>query len=244
MKAFIFAAGLGTRLKPLTDSLPKALVPVGGKPLLWHVIRKLQEAGADDFVINVHHFAEMISDYLELEDWFGTKIELSVEEDEPLETGGGLRKAAELLQGSGSFFAHNVDIISNADLAEMAASERPDALATLLVSKRKTQRYLLFDRDMRLVGWTNLATGEVRTPFPDLRVEECGKYAFAGIHYISEKILPLLQQMPERFSIMDFYIRKAADFPIYGYAPEGLEIVDAGKPETLERAAELIERQQ
>ena len=120
MKAFIFAAGLGTRLKPLTDRMPKALVPVGGKPLIWQVIRKLQKAGVDEFVINVHHFAELISDYLELEDFFGSKIELSVEEDMPLETGGGLRKAAELLQGSGSFFAHNVDIISNANLKEMA----------------------------------------------------------------------------------------------------------------------------
>ena len=96
MKAIIFAAGLGTRLKPLTDHLPKALVPVGGKPLLWHVIRKLQKAGVDEFVINVHHFADLISDYLELEDWFGAKIELSLEEDMPLETGGGIRKAAEL----------------------------------------------------------------------------------------------------------------------------------------------------
>ena len=242
MKAFMFAAGLGTRLKPLTDRMPKALVPVGGRPLIWHVIRKLQKAGVDEFIINVHHYAEMISDYLELEDFFGARIELSVEEDMPLETGGGLRKAAELLQGSGSFFAHNVDIISNADLAAMAASERPDALATLLVSWRKTQRYLLFNQDMRLVGWTNVATGEVRSPFKDLRVEDCSKYAFAGIHYISEKILPLLQEMPERFSIMDFYLKMAAEFPIYGFAPEGLEIVDAGKPETLERASQMIEK--
>ena len=242
MKAFIFAAGLGTRLKPLTDHMPKALVPVGGRPLIWHVIRKLQKAGVDEFIINVHHYAEMISDYLELEDFFGARIELSVEEDMPLETGGGLRKAAELLQGSGSFFAHNVDIISNADLAAMAASERPDALATLLVSQRNTQRYLLFNQDMRLVGWTNVATGEVRSPFKDLRVEDCSKYAFAGIHYISEKILPLLQEMPERFSIMDFYLKMAAEFPIYGFAPEGLEIVDAGKPETLERASQMIEK--
>lgn len=210
--------------------------------MIWHVIRKLQKAGVDEFIINVHHYAEMISDYLELEDFFGARIELSVEEDMPLETGGGLRKAAELLQGSGSFFAHNVDIISNADLAAMAASERPDALATLLVSWRKTQRYLLFNQDMRLVGWTNVATGEVRSPFKDLRVEDCSKYAFAGIHYISEKILPLLQEMPERFSIMDFYLKMAAEFPIYGFAPEGLEIVDAGKPETLERASQMIEK--
>ena len=236
MKAIIFAAGLGTRLKPLTDRIPKALVPVGGKPLLWHVIRKLQQAGVDEFVINVHHFADLISDYLELEDWFGAKIELSLEEEMPLETGGGIRKAAELLQGCGSFFAHNVDIISNADLGALAAAARPDALATLLVSSRPTQRYLLFNNQMRLVGWTNIATGEVRSPYPDLSAEDCTKYAFAGIHYISDKILPLLQQMPDRFSIMDFYLQVADEFPIYGYAPEGLQIVDVGKPETLEKA--------
>ena len=241
MKAIIFAAGLGTRLKPLTDRIPKALVPVGGKPLLWHVIRKLQQAGVDEFVINVHHFADLISDYLELEDWFGAKIELSLEEEMPLETGGGIRKAAELLQDCGSFFAHNVDIISNADLGALAAAARPNALATLLVSDRQTQRYLLFDRQMRLVGWTNTATGEVRSPYEGLRPEDCTKYAFAGIHYISDKILPLLQQMPERFSIMDFYLQAAADFPIYGYAPEGLQIVDVGKPETLEKARALFE---
>ena len=241
MKAIIFAAGLGTRLKPLTDRLPKALVPVGGRPLLWHVIKKLQAAGVDEFVINVHHFADLISDYLELEDWFGAKIELSLEEDMPLETGGGIRKAAELLQGCGCFFAHNVDIISNADLTALAAAAQPDALATLVVSKRETQRYLLFDDNMRLVGWTNIATGEVRSPYKGLRVEDCSKYAFAGIHYISDKILPLLQQMPERFSIMDFYLQVADEFPIYGYAPEGLQIVDVGKPETLERARALFE---
>ena len=241
MKAIIFAAGLGTRLKPLTDRLPKALVPVGGRPLLWHVIKKLQAAGVDEFVINVHHFADLISDYLQLEDWFGSRIELSIEEDQPLETGGGIRKAAELLQDCGCFFAHNVDIISNADLNALAAAARPDALSTLLVSKRDTQRYLLFNDDMRLVGWTNIATGEVRSPYKDLRVEDCSKYAFAGIHYISDKILPLLQQMPERFSIMDFYLQAADEFSIYGYAPEGLQIVDVGKPETLERARALFE---
>ena len=241
MKAIIFAAGLGTRLKPLTDRLPKALVPVGGRPLLWHVIKKLQKAGVDEFVINVHHFADLISDYLELEDWFGSRIELSLEEDQPLETGGGIRKAAELLQDCGCFFAHNVDIISNADLTALAAAARPDALATLVVSKRDTQRYLLFDDDMRLVGWTNIATGEVRSPYKGLRVEDCSKYAFAGIHYISDKILPLLQQMPERFSIMDFYLQVADEFPIYGYAPEGLQIVDVGKPETLDKARALFE---
>ena len=209
--------------------------------MLWHVIKKLQAAGVDEFVINVHHFADLISDYLELEDWFGAKIELSLEEDMPLETGGGIRKAAELLQGCGCFFAHNVDIISNADLTALAAAAQPDALATLVVSKRETQRYLLFDDNMRLVGWTNIATGEVRSPYKGLRVEDCSKYAFAGIHYISDKILPLLQQMPERFSIMDFYLQVADEFPIYGYAPEGLQIVDVGKPETLERARALFE---
>lgn len=236
----IFAAGLGTRLKPITDTMPKALVPVGGKPLLYHVISRLQSQGVDAFVVNAHHFAGQIADYLEEEDFGDARIELIIEKDAPLETGGGLRNASGLLAGSGHFLAHNVDIVSNADIRKMAADAFPEALATLLVSPRKTNRYLLFDRSMRLVGWTNTATGEVRSPFANLKIEECSKYAFSGIHYISEKILPLLQQRQGAFPIMDFYLESAAAHPIYGYVQEGLEVTDIGKMETLALASRLI----
>ena len=161
MKALIFAAGLGTRLKPLTDTMPKALVPLHGEPLLAHTLRRLIGSGATEAVVNVHHFGEQIIDYLARTDW-GIPVGISDERDALLETGGGLRKAAPLFhEPDAPILIHNVDILSNADLGALYAAAAPhDAL--LLVSDRPTQRYLLFDDDLRLRGWTNLATGEVR----------------------------------------------------------------------------------
>ena len=142
MKAMIFAAGLGTRLRPLTDTLPKALVPVGGKPLLYHVLMKLKAAGINEFVINVHHFADKIISYLGENDNFGLDISISDETGGLLETGGGLLHARNYLDGQ--FLVHNVDILSNLDVASFAGNARPEAMATLLVSERTTSRYLLF----------------------------------------------------------------------------------------------------
>lgn len=235
----IFAAGLGTRLKPLTDTLPKALVPLCGQPLLYHVISKLRNAGYTELVVNIHHFAELIREYLSTRD-FGVKISISDESEALLETGGGIRHAKPLLlPGSEPFLVHNVDIISNLDIAWFRAQMRPGTLATLLVSERKTQRYLLFrPEDMRLVGWTNMATGEVRSPFPDLKPEACLRYAFSGIHNISPEIFEVFDQLkvPERFPIMDFYLEACARYPIYGAAAQGLTLVDVGKLDTLAEA--------
>ena len=161
MKALVFAAGMGTRLKPLTDTMPKALVPVLGKPLLAHVIEKLRSEGFDDITVNVHHFADQIQKYLSDND-FGLPIHISDERDLLRETGGGVRHARPFLEGS-PFLVHNVDIISNIDLGIFAVSVREDALSTIVVSDRKTKRYFLFDEGMRLVGWTNVETGEVRS---------------------------------------------------------------------------------
>ena len=166
MKALIFAAGLGTRLRPLTDNLPKALVPVGGVPMLERIIRKLQAAGYDEFVINVHHFAPMIAEFLERNGNFGASIKLSVESEKPLETGGGIRNAEPLLS-PGSFLVHNADILSDVDLRWFAAESRPDAVANLLVTDQPAERCFLFDAEMRLAGWMNNRTGEVRSPYPD-----------------------------------------------------------------------------
>ena len=164
MKAMVFAAGLGTRLRPITDSLPKALVPVCGEPLLYHTLRKLKAAGYTHVVVNIHHFPDLIREYLASHD-FGLQIGLSDESDALLETGGGIAHAEKLLMPTEEpFLVHNVDIVSNLDIAWFRAQMRPDALATLLVSERKTQRYLLFNEEMRLVGWTHIGTGEVRTP--------------------------------------------------------------------------------
>ena len=168
MKALVFAAGLGTRLKPLTDSMPKALVPVCGEPLLYHVLTRLRAAGYDEIAGNVHHFADQIRNYLSEND-FGIPILVSDETDLLRETGGGIRHARPFLEGGDApFLVHNVDILSDLDLGWFRRQTRPEALATLLVRERKTQRYFLFDRDMRLVGWTHIATGEVRSPYPAL----------------------------------------------------------------------------
>lgn len=169
MRAMIFAAGLGTRLKPLTDTLPKALVPLAGKTLLQWQIERLKAAGITDIVVNVHHFPDMIINYLRDNDNFGCRIAVSDERDMLLETGGGLRKAKELLTSSpNSLIASspilicNVDILSNIDLPTLLKAYNPEEMGVVVVSPRDTQRYLLFDETNRLCGWTNIATGEVR----------------------------------------------------------------------------------
>ena len=169
MRAMIFAAGLGTRLKPLTDTLPKALVPLAGKTLLQWQIERLKAAGITDIVVNVHHFPDMIINYLRENDNFGCRIAVSDERDMLLETGGGLRKAKELLTSSpNSLIASspilicNVDILSNIDLPTLLQAYNPEEMGVVVVSPRDTQRYLLFDETNRLCGWTNIATGEIR----------------------------------------------------------------------------------
>ncbi|MBO6029094.1 MAG: NTP transferase domain-containing protein, partial [Bacteroidales bacterium] len=216
MKAMIFAAGLGTRLKPITDTMPKALVPVCGKPLLYHVITKLVAAGYDDLVVNVHHFPDQIIQYLHSHD-FGARIAVSDERDFLRETGGGIKYARPLLNdteipgqagndGIEPFLVHNVDIVSNLDLSWLREQHREGAMATLVVSERKTQRYFLFDEDNRLKGWTNIATGEVRSPFPGIVPDRCRKLAFASIHLISPAIFEAFDRygFGDRFSIVDF----------------------------------------
>ena len=235
MKAMVFAAGLGTRLKPLTDTMPKALVPVCGQPLLYHVLTKLVAAGYDDIIVNVHHFPDQIIDYLCIHD-FGAHITISDEREFLRETGGGVKHVRPLL--TEPFLVHNVDIISNLDFKWLREQHRPDALATLVVSERKTQRYFLFDDDGRLKGWTNIATGEVRSPFPDIDPEKCRKLAFAGIHMISPAIFDAFDKFGfgERFSITDFYLKACAEYPIYAAVPPGFKMVDVGKFDSLSEA--------
>ena len=243
MKAMVFAAGLGTRLRPITDTMPKALVPICGRPLLYHTVCKLRDAGYDELVVNVHHFPEQIRKYLADND-LRVSIKISDESAELLETGGGINHARELLLPlDGPFLVHNVDIISNLDIDWFRGQTRPDALATLLVSERQTRRYLLFNDDMRLVGWTDISTGEVRSPYPYLDVSKCRRYAFAGIHNISPAIFQAFDalEVPGRFPIIDFYLRACADYPIYGVPDPGLTLVDVGKIETLAEAERICE---
>lgn len=244
MKAMIFAAGLGTRLKPITDTLPKALVPVGGEPLLHHVIVKLREAGYDDLVVNVHHFASLIEDYLATHD-YGVKIQISDETEALLETGGGIAHARDLLLPTEEpILIHNVDILSNLDLAWFRSQVRPEAVSTLLVSERKTSRYLLFGPDMRMMGWTNVSTGEVRSPYPPEALEGCKRYAFAGIHNVSPAIFKAFEDaaMPDRFPIMDFYIQQCKNHPFYGVVAQDLKLVDVGKLDSLDQAEEFLNK--
>lgn len=229
----VFAAGLGTRLRPLTLSRPKALVEVGGEPLLGHVIRKLQAAGFDEIVVNTHHFPDQIISWLS--DNYGDSIKVSDERSLLRDTGGGIKFARPLLAG-GDFLVHNVDILSNLDLRSIPAID--GSIATLVVSKRQTSRYLLFDDSMRLVGWTNVSTGEVRSPWPGLRTEDCHMLAFSGIHLMREGIFDAFDALGfgDVFPIMDFYVKACREFPIYGFAPEGLRLLDVGKLDSLQDA--------
>ena len=273
----IFAAGLGTRLKPLTDTMPKALVRVGGEPLIKRVIMNLAAAGVDRIVVNVHHFAGQIIDYLKDNDNFGLDIRISDETAGLLETGGGIKKAAPLFDPTDPILIHNVDILSNVDLREFyqiasqsekgkvkseeseCGSEKGkveneegrgkneesnccDAVdAVLLVSWRKTKRYLLFNDDMKLVGWTNIETGEVRSPYPELNPKECRMYAFAGIHALSPRLLKMMDEFPDRFGIIDFYLKACATHNIKGYVKDDLKLMDIGKLDTLAQAEEFLE---
>ena len=234
----IFAAGLGTRLKPMTDTMPKALVPVGGRPLLQILLEKLARHGCTEAVINVHHFADMIEEWCASNDT-DVSIRFSDERAELLETGGGIRHAMPMLSG-GRFLIHNVDILSNADLTRFYAEGEGKA-ATLLVSERKTQRYLLFDETMRLVGWINEATGQVKSPYPDLQPDKCRRYAFSGIHQIDPVLFPRFEGWPAKFSIIDFYLSICREVPIYGYVQDGFRLMDVGKLDTLAQAEVFLE---
>lgn len=241
MKAMIFAAGLGTRLKPITDTLPKALVPVGGLPLIGHVAGKLKASGIEEAVVNVHHFADKIESWVARQDIM--QMQISDEREQLLETGGGILHARRYLEGCGRFLVHNVDILSDLDLRWFEQAVPEDAMAALLVSERETSRYLLFDpKTMRLVGWTNVKTGEVRSPYADLKPEECTKLAFSGIHIVSDKVFDVMAEYADspRFPIIDFYLWACAEHKIYGVPVKELHIIDVGKLDSLEQAGQML----
>ncbi len=244
MKAMIFAAGLGTRLRPLTDTMPKALVPVGGTPLLEILMRKMIASGVGDVVINIHHFGEQIVDFIEKNRSFGINVQFSDERAELLETGGGIKYAAPLLTAGSTqsehYLIHNVDILSNLDLGTFYKSCRPDAAAMLVVSDRETQRYLLFNEEDILVGWTNIKTGEVKSPYPNLDVDKCKRYAFAGIHLISSRLFPHFNKWERRFSIIEFYLSVCHEEPIYAHICTDLKLMDVGKQDTLAQAEAFV----
>ena len=244
MKAMIFAAGLGTRLKPLTDHMPKALIPVGGVPMLERVIRKLKAAGFDQIVINIHHEGKQIVDFLRANDHFGIRIDISDESDYLLDTGGGIKKATSLLAGDEPFLVHNVDILSNVDLRKLYETHlRTNPLATLLVSRRDTSRYLLFNKENKLCGWRNRDTGEVKSYYPYFDPAQYNEYAFSGIHVLSPKILDLMEEWTGKFSIINFYLAICARTDIRAYLSDNLRLLDIGKPETLAAAEEWLRQE-
>ena len=236
----IFAAGLGTRLKPLTGHMPKALVPVAGKPMLEHVIGKLKSAGFDEIVINVHHFAHQIIDFLKAKDNFGIQTWISDDSEELLDTGGGIKKAAPYFDEP--FLVHNADILSNIDLKAMYNYHLTSSNdATLLVSPRKTVRYLLFDEGNRLQGWVNKDTLQTKPEGFVYHPEVQKEYAFGGIHVISPTLFKYMGDgWTGKFSIMDFYLRTCHEAQLGGYVKEDLQLIDIGKLDTLAKAEDFI----
>ncbi len=240
MKAMIFAAGLGTRLKPITDNLPKALVPIAGKPLLEHVILKLRAAGFDEILINVYHFPDQIIDFIRENNAFGIRIEISDERDMLLDTGGGVKKAAVFFDDNKPFLVHNVDILSNINLTELYHQHlRSNPLATLVVSSRDTFRYLLFDDGLRLRAWINEKTSETK-PVDFKNPGRYNKLAFSGIQVLSPQVFELMQSYPAKFSIMDFYLQNMNQNNILSFVPADYKMLDVGKINVLEEAERFV----
>lgn len=237
MKAMIFAAGLGTRLKPWTDYHPKALAIVNGKSLLQRNIEYLQVFGIKDVIVNVHHFAHQIIEAIETNNGWGSNITISDETHEVLETGGGLKKAAWYFETPQDFVVMNVDMLTDFDLGKMIQQHQSKkTLATLAVSSRVTSRYFLFNASNRLCGWRNTKTGEDKIAIPENNLTE---KAFSGIHVINSSIFSLIQQ-EGKFSMVDVYLSLATNHSIYCYDHTGAKLLDVGKPESIIKAETLF----
>jgi len=255
MRAMIFAAGLGTRLKPLTDIMPKALVPIAGKTLLQWQIERLKAVGITDIVVNVHHFPDQIIDYLKNNDYFGCHIQVSDERAALLETGGGLRKARPLLMPASAtddtaiaepLLVCNVDILSNIDLHLLLRAYRPCEMGLLVVSPRDTQRYLLFDQDNRLHGWTSISTGEVRPTGLDAdKAQTMRRLAFSGMQLLNPRIFDVMddvvRQRGDKFSLIDLYLTLTEREVLRAYVPADYRMMDVGKIAQLSEAESFAE---
>lgn len=237
MKAMILAAGLGTRLQEITRQSPKALVKAGNMSLLERLVTKMKVQGVEEIIINVHHFADQITDFLQAKDHFDMPIHVSDESGRLLDTGGGIFNAAALL-GTEAFIVHNVDILSDLDLRSIYRHHiTQDVLATLAVKSRKTSRYLLFDEVMRMRGWENVSSGE--KILPDGYSGELNPYAFSGIHVISPEIFKLYPR-EGAFSIIEAYLELCRTHAITGYRHDKGLWIDAGKPDGLKLANTLL----
>ena len=238
MKALIFAAGLGTRLKKHTSDKPKALVQLAGKPLLQHAIEKLISHQITDITINVYHFADQVISFLNKHSFPGVNIHISDEREELLDTGGGLKKAEESLAGSESILIYNVDVISNLDLNLLESHHRTSgSLATLVVRQRDTSRYLMFDENFQLAGWKNFSNGETKISRED-KFTNSTPFAFSGIQIVQPEIFELIKETG-KFPIMDLYLRLAQTESIKGFVDSSTIWMDLGKPNQL-KMAELL----
>lgn len=236
MQAMILAAGLGTRLKPWTLSHPKALVPVDGVPMLERVILRLKSQGFDRFVVNVHHFASQVTDFLKASN-FGVDIKISDESGRLLDTGGAILAASPLFM-QGPVLVHNVDILSNADLGDlMRVHEHSGVDSTLLVSERESSRKLVFDSGLRLRGWHNVRDNQYK-PEGFVPEDNFKEYAFSGIHVVGcHEIEEMRRIEPDKkFPIVDFLLSDLHDCEVRGYVQPALELIDIGKPDTLRLA--------
>jgi len=241
VKALIFAAGLGTRLKEHTSDKPKALVQLAGKPLLQHAIEKLMKHQVTNITVNVYHFADQIIAFLENHPFPGATIHVSDERGELLDTGGGLKKAETLLSGTEPILVYNVDVISNLDLNGLENYHRSSGvLATLVVRQRDTERYLMFDDHLQLVGWKNFSNGETKISRQDA-FPQATPYAFSGIQILQPEIFKLIAEKG-KFPIMDLYLKLAQTESIHGFIDTATVWMDLGKPDQLPIAEKLFRR--
>jgi len=234
MRAMILAAGLGTRLQPLTDNLPKALVKIHDKTLLEIAINNLVRNGFDKIIINVHHFAEQVINFIRQNN-FGVDITISDERNKLLDTGGGLKKASWFFNDSKPFLLYNVDIISNLNLQTLYESNiKSNSIATLTVRKRESDRYLLFNSENILCGWKNTKTGEL---ISSCNIDLLDEFAFSGIHIIDPEIFSLMPDA-DVFSMIDLYLDIMKDNKIVAHVNNDSFWLDVGKPESLKIAEE------
>ena len=236
-KAMLFAAGMGTRLRPLTNDRPKALVELSGKTLLERAIHQLKQAGIQEIVINVHHFADKIEAFLAQNNYFDLHIHLSDERQQLLETGGGLLKARHWLS-DGPFFVMNTDVVSNINLQALAQSHlNSQAVATLAIRQRETSRYLLFTEKYQLVGWENTKTGEQKI---SRNISPYSRYGFSGIQVVNPELFEYMPAQPTKFSIIETYLNAAQTTIINGYPHQEDLWYDVGKPEQLQTATAAV----
>ena len=238
MKAMILAAGLGTRLLPLTEKVPKALIEVNGIPLIEILINKLKRSGITQIIVNVHYHADQVVEFLNARQYHGVEIAISDETCQLLDTGGGIKKARWFLHGDEPFIVHNVDVISGIDFNDLlVAHKAKQGISTLAVSERKSSRYLMFNKDLRLAGWENTITGE--KIIPGTKDESLRRLAFSGIHIIDPAIFTMLTNEC-RFPIIDEYLRLISTQSIYGYDHTGIAWYDLGKKGGLAEAGKYL----